>query len=95
MQFAVGDRVLVSADFFWAKGAKGIVAIAPPEVTTLSGPWNSGVSREEASALGVNTVYWVQFDEPQRDADGDGPYRAGSIWESALTRIDLGEAKRP
>ena len=83
MQFVAGDRVLVSADFFWAKGATGIVATAPPEVTALSGSWNSGVSKEEVSALGVNTVYWIEFDEPQCDADGDGPYRAGSIWENA------------
>lgn len=39
------------------------------------------------SALGKNAVYWVWFDEPQPDADGDGPYKGGSIWESALTKL--------
>jgi hypothetical protein len=29
----------------------------------------------------------VWFDEPQRDADGDGPYRGGCIWETAMTRV--------
>ena len=36
------------------------------------------------SELDTNTVYWVWFDEPQLDAEGDGPYRADMIWESAL-----------
>jgi hypothetical protein len=29
----------------------------------------------------------VWFDEPQHDADGDGPYRGGQIWENALTLL--------
>jgi len=54
----------------------------------LSGPWdNEGLTRQERSALGENTVYWVWFDVPQRDADGDGPYRGGSIWAAALKLI--------
>ena len=84
MRFVAGERVQVSTDFFWAKGATGTIASPPPEVIAVGGPWNSGIAKEEVSALGVNTVYWVWFDEPQYDADGDGPYRAGSIWESAL-----------
>ncbi len=24
--------------------------------------------------------YWVDFDEPQMDAEGDGPYRKAQIW---------------
>jgi hypothetical protein len=32
----------------------------------------------------MHTVYWVWFDEPQFDADGDGPYSGGQVWESAL-----------
>jgi len=84
-RFSAGDRVFVSEDFFWAGGAIGTIALAPPEVTALSGPWdNGGLTRQEQSALGENTVYWIWFDEPQADADGDGPYGGGSIWASAL-----------
>jgi hypothetical protein len=36
------------------------------------------------SALGTHTVDWAWFDEPQLDADGDGPYSGGQIWETAL-----------
>jgi hypothetical protein len=87
--FASGDRVQVSDDFFWAGGATGTVAKAPEAVTALSGPWdNGGLTRQEISSLGENTVQWVWFDEPQRDADGDGSYRGGSIWVSALKLIE-------
>jgi hypothetical protein len=85
-RFSVGDRVVVSRDFYWAKGATGTIAAPPQEVVSLSGPWD-GLTRIERSALGEATVYWVEFDEPQLDADGDGPYRAGSIHEKALSLI--------
>jgi hypothetical protein len=86
-RFSVGDRVLISPDFFWARGATGTISIPPPEVTAISGPWDGGLSRQENSALGEATVYWVWFDEPQRDTDGDGPFRGGQIHESVLTLI--------
>lgn len=85
--FAEGDRVQVSNQFFWAKGAIGTISSPPAQVTALFGPWDRGLTRQENSALGANIVYWVWFDEPQYDADGDGPYKGGSIWESALTRL--------
>jgi hypothetical protein len=86
-KFSAGDRVIVSRDFYWAKGATGTISPPPDEVTTISGPWEGGLTRTEHSALGEATVYWVQFDEPQLDADGDGPYRAGCIHENALSPI--------
>jgi hypothetical protein len=84
-EISAGDRIRVSDDFFWAKGAAGTVSTPPDAVTGISGQWDGNLTRQEESALGTNTVYWVWFDEPQVDADGDGPYRGGSIWESALT----------
>ena len=86
LKFLDGDRVRVSEDFPWAEGAMGTVTRPPDEVTAISGPWIEGMIWLEVSALGTNVTYWVWFDEPQRDADGDGPYRGGQIWGSALTR---------
>jgi hypothetical protein len=87
-QFVAGDRVQVSDDFFWAKSAKGTISSPPDAVTSISGPWDEGLTQQENSALGTNKVYWIYFDDPQCDADGDGPYRGGCIWESALTKIN-------
>jgi hypothetical protein len=86
-KFSVGDRVLISPDFFWARGATGTISNPPPEVTAISGPWDGALTRQGNGALGQATVYWVWFDEPQRDADGDGPFRGGQIHENALTLI--------
>lgn len=84
-KFFAGSRVRVSENFFWARGAVGTVSEPPAAVVAISGPWDENLTMQEVSALGVNRVYWVWFDEPQFDADGDGPYSGGQIWESALT----------
>jgi len=82
-----GDRVRVAEDFFWAAGASGTISAPPEAVVAISGSWDENLTRQEKGALGTNTVYWVWFDEPQFDADGDGPYKGGQIWASALTRL--------
>jgi hypothetical protein len=87
-RFSAGDRIRVSDDFFWAKAATGTISSPSDAVIAISGPWDEGLTRQERSALGTNTVYWVRFDEPQPDADGGGPYRGGQIWASALTPLD-------
>jgi hypothetical protein len=85
-KFVEGDRIVVSQEFFWAKAATGTIRKPPSEVIQIGGAWN-GLTRTEKSALGEHTVYWVEFDEPQRDADGDGPYRAGCIHENSLSLL--------
>lgn len=87
-RFFAGNRVRVSDDYFWANGALGTVSAPPDAVVAISGPWDDNISWQEKSALGSHTVYWVWFDEPQLDADGDGPYSGGQIWESALTLLE-------
>lgn len=32
-------------------------------------------------------AYWVAFDEPQLDSDGDGPYRKALIWDRYITPV--------
>lgn len=36
---------------------------------------------------GPTREYMVMFDEPQLDADGDGPYRAAVIWQKYLQPV--------
>jgi hypothetical protein len=85
LKFFAGSKVRVSDDFFWARGATGRIAEPPEPVVAISGPWDGNLSRQEKSALGTHTVYWVWFDDAQFDADGGGPYSGGQIWEDALT----------
>ncbi|MET7649290.1 ferrous iron transport protein A [Streptomyces sp. NPDC005426] len=35
---------------------------------------------EHPQALDGELLYWVTFDTPQRDSDGDGPYGKAQIW---------------
>ena len=86
-RFTRGDRVRLSDDFFWAKGATGTVSAPPDAAISLGSPWDGGLTRQAKSALGAHTVYWVWFDEPHFDADGDGPYGGAQIWESALSLL--------
>lgn len=81
MKFYLGDRVRISTKYHWAQNALGTVAL-PPEFPQQQvqdqAPWE-GCHR---FVQGVNRkieFYWVNFDEPQEDADGDGPYMGGEI----------------
>jgi hypothetical protein len=65
------------------KRGESRISAPPHAVTSLSGGWGGSLTRQEVSALGTHTVYWVWFDEPQFDADGDGPYSGGQVWDSA------------
>ena len=85
--FVAGDRVGISNDFLWAKGATGKIAPPPDEVLKVSGAWDNGLTWQEKSEFGTNTVYRVWFDQPQYDHAGDGPFIGGCIWQSALTKL--------
>lgn len=86
-KFSAGDRVRVAEVFLWARGAAGAVAPPPPEVLAISGAWEDNLTWMEEGPFGINRVYWVWFDTPQYDPDGEGPFIGGCIWETALTRI--------
>lgn len=76
--FSVGDRVQVSPEYHWAQGAMGVIASPIHEILQLT-PDRQESRRSVLSRIGTITFYWVDFDEPQIDADGDGPYGGAEI----------------
>jgi hypothetical protein len=83
MTFSAGDRVKVSEQYHWAKGAFGTVVQPPDAIAAMSDSWR-GLHREVPSLRGALIFYWVRFDRPHRDADGDGPYSEAEIESSYL-----------
>jgi hypothetical protein len=86
MRFKPGDRVKISKDYAWARGAAATIDYPPEFARKLvedESPWFEchryikGVNR-------LIEMYWVWFDQPQFDADGDGPYKGGEIENERL-----------
>lgn len=86
MSFSVNDRVRVSLDYHWARGAEATICSPPDYISSLAPGWNA-LTRTIQGATGLLTFYWIRFDEPQRDADGDGPYFEAEVDEAALSSI--------
>ncbi|WP_405422164.1 ferrous iron transport protein A [Streptomyces erythrochromogenes] len=42
---------------------------------------------EHAQAFSGELLYWVAFDDPQHDSDGQGPYRKAQIWGRYLRPV--------
>lgn len=76
--FRAGDRVRISPSYHWAQGVMGVVQPPPDYVVGLADGW-AGLERTVQGRVRPLRFYWVEFDVPQRDADGDGPYFAGEI----------------
>ena len=81
MRFSSGDRVRVAESYSWAKGAVGTVELPPEAVRALVEEYHpyDGCTRTVPTLHGPEEQVWVSFDEPQIDADGDGPYRGAEI----------------
>lgn len=67
--------------------------------STWGGPW-ARVFLATVSAMGApvpaasrlanagELEYWVEFDEPELDLDGDGPYYKALIWDRYLEPLE-------
>lgn len=62
--FKMGAKVLVSARGGWHRDALGRIVAGPEPIQTLQGE---------------DFFWWVEFLVPERDIDGDGPYRKAQI----------------
>lgn len=68
----------VADDYHWARGATGVIVSPPDEVARIAAGWD-GARRMVRAEAGAIPFVWVEFDEPQFDADGDGPYAAAEV----------------
>jgi hypothetical protein len=89
--FGIGDRVVISESYHWAKGATATIAEPPEFLQNLASPENpyrDGEWFRSVKGRHRNMVfYYVEFDEPQFDADVDGPYKGGEIEETMIIRL--------
>jgi len=92
-RFKVDDPVRISEASMWAQGATGRIALPPTSllesIEAIHGidPGWDGAMRT-AVIDGVMTVGWyVAFDKPQFDEDGEGPMAGGEFAEALLLRF--------
>ncbi|MFA4831311.1 MAG: hypothetical protein WC862_03950 [Patescibacteria group bacterium] len=85
-QFYIDDRVKISEDYHWAQLATGVIKVPPKATVDLRGDWN-GYTRTVKTLKGDKLFYWILFDNPQYDADGDGPYSDAEIDSEYLLRL--------
>lgn len=81
---APGSRVRVMRDLDWdgpwqIEFRGTIDAMGAPE------------PNQHAQALSGELLYWVNFDTPQYDSAGDGPYRKARIWGRYLRAEPMAE----
>jgi hypothetical protein len=93
-RFAVGDRVKVVQEGYWANGVLGTIAEPSAAILSLSDGWHSHV-RTVPTTDGPPPYYWVTLDESRRDADGDGPFEQAEIAERSLESINAVPRQRP
>ena len=89
LKYNLGDRVVISNSYIWAQGAKGTIAMPPYSIQELvkdEAPWDRW-HRFIKGRKKIIEVYYVEFDEPQIDSDGDGPYSGGAIMADAIIKI--------
>lgn len=78
-EFDVGSRVIVRRDPKFGPGPWP----SEPTGQIVAAPDDSSFS-EVTTVSGLERSWWVSFDEPQLDADGDGPYRESQVLQRYL-----------
>ena len=81
--FESGDKVIIEGDWNFPITCSGTISVPPDSAIRLvedSEPWN-GIYRLIKGRNNLLKYYWVKFDNPQFDSDGDGPYYEGEVEE--------------
>jgi hypothetical protein len=76
--FRVGAKVRVGENQGFEAGVTGTVDY-PPKVGVLADDFGENFFRKAQTSRGETIFVWVVFDEPQYDADGDGPFSETEI----------------
>jgi hypothetical protein len=84
-----GQRVTVSRDYRWAKSALATIKDYPSAAAELFEN-AQGCHRWVMGVKGPVLFYYVEFDVPQIDSDGDGPYKGGEIPYDFLVPLEAG-----
>lgn len=84
--FFTGQRVRLTENCGFVKGVEGIISY-PPKTPILDHDFGGNYFREVDTLKGKELSFWVKFDMPQYDSDGDGPYREGKILTKYLEAV--------
>ena len=84
-ELIAGDRVLVHRDPTRGPGPWPTEPLRAVTVHPLAEPGRVG--RPTDTTTGPRWFSWVVFDDPQCDADGDGPYPESEILDRYLERL--------
>lgn len=86
--FAVATPVRVRRDPHYGPGPW-----PDKPIGTITGlPIDGAAFKSVATLRGPQRHYWIVFDEPQRDGDGDGPYAAAEVEEEYIEALREPEA---
>jgi hypothetical protein len=90
MTFKTGNRVFIKGHWNFPNDCKATIS-NPPEIAinliaNENDPWE-GIHRLVKGRKGPIEFYWVVFDEPQHDSDGDGPYSGGEVEAEYITLL--------
>jgi hypothetical protein len=93
MRFKAGDKVFIKGHWNFPNDGNGTISNPPSfAVELVAGqidPWD-GIHRMVKGRKGPIEFFWVVFDEPQHDGDGDGPYMGGEVEAEYISLISEG-----
>jgi hypothetical protein len=69
---------MIAGTYFEFEDLVGTIDFPPEGVAALTGDWE-GLYRMVPSLKGLQPHYYVTFDTPQTDGDGDGPYLGSDV----------------
>jgi hypothetical protein len=90
-RFRCGQPVRISPAYHWAKSATGVIERPPRDVAAIAGDWSECTRQVRAPSSDIQ-FWWVRFDAPQLDADGDGPYNGAEVDDRYLESAERSDA---